>query len=53
MAGERRARQQDGNAGAGGFAPEAALRFIIDPISLARIDRLEGGWRVAAVNRRG
>jgi alpha-ribazole phosphatase len=32
--------------------PDAALRFVIDPLSLTRIDRLEGGWRVVAVNRR-
>ena len=34
------------------LAPDAALRFVIDPLSLTRIDRLEGGWRVGAVNRR-
>jgi alpha-ribazole phosphatase len=42
------------------LAPEAALRFVIDPLSLTRIDRLaqnaaQGaahGWRVIAVNRR-
>jgi alpha-ribazole phosphatase len=33
------------------LAPEAALRFVIDPLSLTRIDRLQGGWRVAGVNR--
>ncbi len=33
--------------------PDAALRFVIDPLSLTRIDRLEDGWRVVAVNRRG
>jgi alpha-ribazole phosphatase len=33
------------------IAPEAALRFVIDPLSLTRIDRLDGGWRVAFVNR--
>ncbi|WP_291866892.1 histidine phosphatase family protein [Bradyrhizobium sp.] len=33
------------------LAPDAALRFVIDPLSLTRIDRLEGGWRVVAVNR--
>jgi alpha-ribazole phosphatase len=32
--------------------PDAALRFVIDPLSLTRIDRLEDGWRVGAVNRR-
>ncbi|KRR22131.1 alpha-ribazole phosphatase [Bradyrhizobium lablabi] len=33
------------------LAPEQALRFVIDPLSLTRIDRLENGWRVVAVNR--
>ena len=33
------------------IAPEAALRFVIDPLSLTRIDRLDDGWRVAFVNR--
>lgn len=32
--------------------PDAALRFVIDPLSLTRIDRLENGWRVVAVNTR-
>jgi alpha-ribazole phosphatase len=32
--------------------PEAALRFVIDPLSLTRIDRLVDGWRVVAVNQR-
>jgi alpha-ribazole phosphatase len=31
--------------------PVAALRFAIDPLSLTRIDRLAGGWRVIGVNR--
>jgi alpha-ribazole phosphatase len=31
--------------------PDGALRFVIDPLSLTRIDRLQGGWRVVAVNR--
>ncbi|ANV99466.1 alpha-ribazole phosphatase [Bradyrhizobium icense] len=35
------------------LAPEQALRFVIDPLSLTRIDRLQNGWRVVAVNRRG
>jgi len=26
--------------------------FVIDPLSLTRIDHLEGGWRVVAVNQR-
>ena len=30
--------------------PDAALRFVIDPLSLTQIDRLERGWRVVAVN---
>jgi alpha-ribazole phosphatase len=32
------------------LAPEAALRFAIDPLSLTRIDRVAGGWRVVGVN---
>ena len=32
--------------------PDSALRFVIDPLSLTRIDRLAGGWRVVAVNTR-
>jgi alpha-ribazole phosphatase len=31
---------------------ESALRFVIDPLSLTRIDRLDGSWRIGAVNRR-
>jgi alpha-ribazole phosphatase len=31
---------------------EQALRFVIDPLSLTRIDRLAEGWRVVAVNQR-
>lgn len=34
------------------LGPDAALRFVIDPLSLTRIDRLETGWRVGAVNQR-
>ena len=34
------------------LAPDSALRFVIDPLSLTRIDRLDGGWRVVAVNTR-
>jgi len=30
--------------------PEQALRFAIDPLSLTRIDRVAGGWRVVGVN---
>src|ERR1700682_5711640 len=33
------------------LAPDGALRFVIDPLSLTRIDRLDGGWRVVAVNQ--
>ncbi len=32
------------------LAPESALRFAIDPLSLTRIDRIAGGWRVVGVN---
>jgi alpha-ribazole phosphatase len=32
--------------------PDNALRFVIDPLSLTRIDRLDRGWRVVAVNQR-
>jgi alpha-ribazole phosphatase len=35
-----------------GLAPDSALRFVIDPLSVTRIDRLDNGWRVVAVNRR-
>jgi alpha-ribazole phosphatase len=31
--------------------PENALRFVIDPLSLTRIDRLGRVWRIGAVNR--
>jgi alpha-ribazole phosphatase len=34
------------------LAPDGALRFVIDPLSLTRIDRLDEGWRVVAVNQR-
>ncbi|MEW6642281.1 MAG: histidine phosphatase family protein [Pseudomonadota bacterium] len=34
-----------------GLAAEKALRFVIDPLSLTRIDRLASGWRVVAVNQ--
>jgi alpha-ribazole phosphatase len=34
------------------LAPDAALRFVIDPLSLTRIDRLDSGWRIVAVNQR-
>ncbi len=32
------------------LSPEVALRFVIDPLSLTRIDRLKGGWRIVEVN---
>ncbi len=31
--------------------PEYALRFVIDPLSLTRLDRPDNAWRVVAVNR--
>lgn len=34
------------------LTPESALRFVIDPLSLTRIDRLSKGWRVVSVNQR-
>ncbi|MBH5390040.1 MULTISPECIES: histidine phosphatase family protein [Bradyrhizobium] len=34
------------------LTPRAALRFVIDPLSLTRIDRLTAGWRVVSVNQR-
>jgi alpha-ribazole phosphatase len=34
------------------LTPQAALRFVIDPLSLTRIDRLATGWRVISVNQR-
>jgi alpha-ribazole phosphatase len=30
---------------------EAALRFVIQPLSITRIDRLRNGWRVVSVNQ--
>ncbi len=33
------------------MVPDAALRFVVDPLSLTRIDRLENGYRVIGVNR--
>ena len=32
-------------------APEAALRFVIDPLSLTRIDHVAGHWRIVGVNQ--
>jgi alpha-ribazole phosphatase len=34
------------------LAPENALSFVIDPLSITRIDRLAQGWRVGGVNQR-
>ena len=34
------------------LSPDSALRFVIDPLSLTRVDRLESGWRVVTVNQR-
>ena len=34
------------------LAPDSALRFVIDPLSLTRIDRLESGFRLVVVNQR-
>jgi alpha-ribazole phosphatase len=33
------------------LTPEAALRFVIAPLSITRIDRLSTGWRVVSVNQ--
>jgi alpha-ribazole phosphatase len=33
------------------ITPDSALRFVIDPLSLRWIDRLENGWRIGSVNR--
>jgi alpha-ribazole phosphatase len=35
-----------------GISAESALRFVIDPLSVTRIDRLDNDWRIVAVNRR-
>ena len=32
------------------LTPEQALRFAVEPLSLTRIDRVAGGWRVVGVN---
>lgn len=32
--------------------PDNALRFVIDPLSLTRVDRIGEAWRVVAVNSR-
>jgi alpha-ribazole phosphatase len=34
------------------MTPDAALSFVIDPLSLTRIDRLPSSWRIVAVNGR-
>jgi len=34
------------------LSADAALRFVIDPLSLTQIDRLDKGWRIVAVNWR-
>ncbi|MBB4397353.1 histidine phosphatase family protein [Bradyrhizobium sp. ERR14] len=34
------------------LTPQGALRFVVDPLSLTRIDRLAAGWRVVSVNQR-
>jgi alpha-ribazole phosphatase len=34
-----------------GLVAEAALAFVIAPWSLTRLDRLDAGWRIVAVNR--
>lgn len=34
------------------LTPDAALRFVINPLSLTRIDRLLNGWRIVSVNQR-
>jgi len=33
------------------LAPEAALRFVIHPLSVTRIDRLSDSWRIVSVNQ--
>ncbi|OCK54170.1 histidine phosphatase family protein [Bradyrhizobium sp. LMTR 3] len=33
------------------IAPQAALRFVIDPLSITRIDRLRNNWRIVSVNQ--
>ncbi|MFD2265367.1 histidine phosphatase family protein [Lacibacterium aquatile] len=33
-----------------GLAPAAGLSFVIDPLSLTRLDLTPGGWRVVCVN---
>jgi alpha-ribazole phosphatase len=33
------------------ITPTAALRFVIDPLSITRLDRIKNGWRVVSVNQ--
>jgi alpha-ribazole phosphatase len=33
------------------IAPAAALRFVIEPLSITRIEQLRNGWRVVSVNQ--
>lgn len=33
------------------LVPETALRLVVDPLSVTRIDRLRTGWRVMSVNQ--
>jgi alpha-ribazole phosphatase len=32
------------------LTPNAALRFVIDPLSLTRVDHLPEGWRIGGIN---
>jgi alpha-ribazole phosphatase len=34
------------------LAPRAALRFVIHPLSVTRIDRLSDSWRIVSVNQK-
>jgi alpha-ribazole phosphatase len=33
------------------ITPTAALRFVIDPLSITRLDRTRNGWRIVSVNQ--
>jgi alpha-ribazole phosphatase len=33
------------------IAPSAALRFVIEPLSITRVDRVRNGWRIVSVNQ--
>jgi alpha-ribazole phosphatase len=33
------------------IAPAAALRFVIEPLSITRIEQVRNGWRVVSVNQ--